>query len=180
MPLAFFLFCLCVEDVCFSCTRLKLKTHSYSLKIWRQALDYIYHHSFQKNYLAKPKKHTVFLKETRPPLKNFRYRISVLTLHWAFRETQMSADKPWRSGFDFFSPAFASNNCLCWVLGRILIIMASNELFHALRFLLECNNQYYFSCGAMMQKCQKPEPIGPKMKKLVLSWDILTIVMQLG
>lgn len=102
MPLAFFLFCLCVEDVCFSCTQLKLKTHSYSLKIWRQALDYIYHHSFQKNYLAKPKKHTVFLKETRPPLKNFRYRISVLTLHWAFRETQMSADKPWRSGFDFF------------------------------------------------------------------------------
>lgn len=32
----------------------------------------------------------------------------------------------------------------------------------------------------MMQKCQKPEPIGPKMKKLVLSWDILTMVMQLG
>lgn len=172
MPLAFFLFCLCVEDVCFSCTQLKLKTHSYSLKIWRQALDYIYHHSFKKNYLAKPKKHTVFLKETRPPLKIFRYRISVLTLP---ELSQMSADKPWRSGFDFFLQPLQVTT----VYG-ILIIMASNELFHALWFLLECNNQYYFSCGAMMQKCQKPEPIGPKMKKLVLSWDILTMVMQLG
>lgn len=103
MPLAFFLFCLCVEDVCFSCTQLKLKTHSYSLKIWRQALDYIYHHSFKKNYLAKPKKHTVFLKETRPPLKNFRYRISVLTLPELSEKLRCLLTNPEDLGLIFFS-----------------------------------------------------------------------------
>lgn len=179
MPLAFFLFCLCVEDVCFSCTQLKLKTHSYSLKIWRQALDYIYHHSFKKIIWQSPKNTLSSLRKQ--------------DLHWKISGTeyqslhclsfQRNSDVCWQTlkiWVWFFSPAFASNNCLCWVLGRILIIMASNELFHALWFPLECNNQYYFSCGAMMQKCQKPEPIGPKMKKLVLSWDILTMVMQLG
>lgn len=131
--------------MCFSCTQIKLKTHSYSLKIWRQALDDIYHHSLKKkNYLAKPKKHTVFLQEIRPPLKNFRYRISVLTLAELSEKLRCLLINPEDLGLIFFS-AFASNNCLCWVLERILIFMASNGLFHALWLLLELFPKIIFS-----------------------------------
>lgn len=71
MPLARFLCCLCVEDVCFSCTQLKLKTHSYSLKIWRQALDDIYHHSLKKKIIWQSPK-TQSSSGNKTPIEKFQ------------------------------------------------------------------------------------------------------------